>query len=131
MTTLVRIGLKTGVNAVALWVAGALIAGIDFARGSSATGTVVGVVLVALVFGLVNAAVKPVVKFFSLPIIWLSLGLFTLVINAAMLELTSYLSDRLGLGFHVQSFFWDAVLGAIVVSVVSMLLNAVLPDDRR
>ncbi len=130
MTTLVRIGLKTGVNAVALWVAGA--SSPDRLRpGSSATGTVVGVVLVALVFGLVNAAVKPVVKFFSLPLIWLSLGLFTLVINALMLELTSYLSGKLGLGFHVQSFFWDAVLGALVVSVVSMLLNAVLPDDRR
>ena len=63
----------------------------------------------------------------------LTLGLFTLVVNALMLELTSWLAGNLGLGFHVDSFFWSAVLGAVVVTIVSMVLNVVVPDasDRR
>lgn len=129
MSTLFRIGLKTGVNAVALWVTGALVAGIEFARDTRWTGTLVTVVLVALVFGLVNAAIKPVVRFFATPLIWLTLGLFTVVVNALMLELTSWVSGQVGLGFHVASFFWDAVLGALIVSVVSILLNVVVPDN--
>lgn len=130
MSLLMRAVLKTAVNGVALWVAGALLAGISFAKDTEWTGTVVTVVLVALVFGLVNAVIKPVVKLFTLPLIWLTLGLFTLVVNALMLELTSWLAGKLGLGFHVDAFFWDAVLGAIIITVVSMILNVVVPDPK-
>lgn len=130
MTLVSRLALKTAVNGVALWVAGIVVAGIGFARATEWTGTLVTVVLVALVFGLVNAVIKPLVKLFSLPLIWLSLGLFTLVINAVMLELTAWLASHLGLGFYVDSFFWAAVLGAIVVTIVSMVLNIVVPDGK-
>lgn len=130
MGLLTRLVLKTAVNGVALWVAGLLINGIVFNDSTQWTGTLVTIVLVALVFGLVNAVIKPIVKLFSLPLIWLTLGLFTLVINALMLELTSWLAGHLGLGFHVQQFFWDAVLGAVVVTIVSMVLNVVVPDGK-
>ena len=85
----------------------------------------------ALVFGLVNALVKPVLKFFATPLIWLTLGVFTLVINAAMLQLTSWLTGQLGLPFVVDEFFWDAVLGALIITFVSMVLNAILPDVKK
>ncbi len=130
MGLLSRIAVKTAVNGAALWVAGLVVSGIGFNRSTEWTGTVVTIVLVALVFGLVNAVIKPVVKLFSLPLIWLTLGLFTLVVNALMLELTSWLAGNLGLGFHVDSFFWSAVLGAVVVTIVSMVLNVAVPDRK-
>ena len=129
MSTLSRLALKTGVNAVALWVASALVAGITFTPPEATwTSTAVSIVLVALVFGLVNAAIKPVANLLSLPLIWLTLGLFTVVVNALMLELTAWIASQIGLVFAVDSFFWAAVLGAVIISVVSMLLNVVVPD---
>jgi putative membrane protein len=86
------------------------------------------IVLVALLFGVINAFVKPIAMLFSLPFIILTLGLFTLVVNALMLELTSGLSHALGLDFDVEHFFWDSVLGALVITLVSMILNLLLPD---
>ena len=130
MGLLSRLAVKTAVNGVALWVAGLVVSGIVFNRSTEWTGTIVTIVLVALVFGLVNAVIKPVVKLFSLPLIWLTLGLFTLVVNALMLELTSWLAGNLSLGFHVDRFFWSAVLGAVVVTIVSMVLNVVVPDRK-
>ena len=123
--------LKTVVNGLALWLAAFVVTGITFGRGAEWTGTFTTVLLVAIVFGLVNAIIRPVVKLFSLPFILLTLGLFTLVINALMLQLTSWLSGRLGLAFHVDHFFWDAVLGALVITVVSMVLHVLIPDGNR
>jgi putative membrane protein len=123
--------VKTVVNGLALWLAGIVIPGIVFGQDADWAGTLKTVVLVAIVFGLLNAVIKPVLKFFTLPLIWLSLGLFTLVINALMLQLTSWLSGRLGLAFHIDHFFWDAVLGALVITFVSMVLNVVIPDGSR
>lgn len=85
--------------------------------------------LVALVFGVVNFLVKPLVKLLTLPLFVLTLGLFTLVVNALMLMLTSWLAERMDLGFHVEGF-WTAVLGGLIISVVSWALNVVLPDGR-
>jgi putative membrane protein len=120
--------LKTVVNGLALWLAASVVPGIVFGTAAEWTGTLKTVVLVAIVFGLVNAIIRPILKLFTLPLIWLTLGLFTLVINAVMLQLTSWLAGRLDLAFHVNSFFWDAVLGAIVITLVSMVLHVVVPD---
>ena len=79
-------------------------------------------------FGVVNAIVKPVAVFLSIPAIILTLGLFTLVVNAFMLWLTSWLSGHLGLDFSIDAFWWDAVLGGIVITIVSMILNSIVPD---
>lgn len=122
--------IKILVNGVALWVASLLLPGISFGEaGTTLSSRLVTILWVAVIFGLVNAVIKPVLRFFSLPVIILTLGLFTLVVNAAMLELTSWLASQFSLAFHVQDFFWDALLGAIVITVVSMFLRLILPDD--
>ena len=108
--------LRLLINAAALWVAVRLVDGIDH-RGSWWS-----LLLVALVFGVLNAGVRPLLKLLSLPILILTLGLFIFVINALMLLLTGWVSGLLGLGFYVEGF-WAAFLGGLVVSVVSLLLS--------
>ena len=115
-------------NGVALWVAAALISGIEF--GGQGWAMVLTIVLVAAIFGVVNAIVRPVAQLLSLPLIIVTLGLFLVVVNALMLLLTSWLSGVLGLDFHVDDFWWDAVLGSIIISIVSMFVGALLPDGR-
>ncbi|NEY30760.1 phage holin family protein [Streptomyces sp. PRKS01-65] len=118
--------VKTIANAGALAVAVWLLDKITLTGDS--TGKKAGtLILVALVFGLVNLLVRPVVTVLTLPLFVLTLGLFTLVVNALMLLLTSWLADKLDLSFHVEGF-WTAVLGGLIVSVVSWALNVVLPD---
>jgi len=121
--------IKVLVNGVALWVAAQLVQGINFAVDKASTSSqLVTILWVALIFGVINALIKPVITILSLPVIILTLGLFTLIVNAAMLELTSWVAPHFHLAFHVDQFFWDAVIGSIIISVVSMILNAVLPD---
>ncbi|MFF9013190.1 phage holin family protein [Streptomyces sp. NPDC014870] len=118
--------VKTLANAGALGVAVWLVPDIDL-TGDSTGDKALTLILVALVFGLVNFLVKPIVKLISLPLFVLTLGLITLVINALMLLLTSWLADTIGLDFYVDGF-WTAVLGGLIISVVSWALNVVLPD---
>ncbi|WP_149179484.1 phage holin family protein [Streptomyces sp. TRM49041] len=120
--------VKTLANAGALAVAIWLLQDITLTGESTGRKTWT-LILVALVFGVVNFLVKPLVQLFTLPLFVLTLGLFTLVVNALMLLLTSWLADQLGLGFHVDGF-WTAVLGGLIISVVSWALNLVLPDGR-
>lgn len=123
--------IKVLVNGVALWVAAWLVDGITLADDTSSTAAaVVTVGAVALIFGVLNAVIRPALLILSVPLLVLTLGLFTFIVNAAMLALTSWLSGLLGLDFQVAEFFWDAVLGALIVTVVSLLLNAVLPDGK-
>ncbi|NUO40901.1 MAG: phage holin family protein [Streptomyces sp.] len=118
--------VKTIANAGALAVAVWLLDKITLTGDS--TGKKIGtLILVALIFGVVNFLVKPIVKLFSLPLLILTLGLFTLVVNALMLLLTSWLADKLDLSFHVDGF-WTAVLGGLIISIVSWALNVILPD---
>lgn len=112
------------INAVALYVAAAVVPGI------TRSGDWVSLALIALVFGVVNALIGPVLKFLSCPLIILTLGLFTLVINAGLLLLTSALSESLNLGFHVSGF-WPAFWGALLISVVSFVLNLFVRDSGR
>ncbi|NML54061.1 phage holin family protein [Streptomyces sp. R302] len=120
--------VKTLANAGALAVAIWLIEGITLTGDDEITGKAIGsLLLVALVFGLVNFLVKPIVKLLTLPLFILTLGLITLVINALMLMLTSWLAGQFDLSFHVDGF-WTAVLGGLVISVVSWALNVLLPD---
>ncbi|WP_394432413.1 phage holin family protein [Streptomyces sp. SGAir0957] len=118
--------VKTVANAGALAVAVLLVDKITLTGDS--TGKKIGtLVLVALLFGLVNWLVKPVVKVLTFPLFILTLGLITLVVNALMLLLTSWLADKLDLSFHVEGF-WTAVLGGLIISIVSWALNVVLPE---
>jgi putative membrane protein len=112
----VRFVLRLLINAAALWVATKIVSGIT-ADSNAATFLVV-----ALVFGLLNALVRPLLKLLTCPLMILTLGLFTFVINAIILWLTSAAAGKFGLGFHVDGF-WAAFWGALVVSIVSVLLS--------
>jgi len=106
------------INAFALWAAAKVISGITY------SGPWYGLLVVALVFGVLNAFVRPVLKFFSLPFVILTLGMFIFVLNAFMLWLTSAASRALDLGFSVGGF-WPALWGALVISFVNMILSCV------
>lgn len=120
---------RIGVNALALWLTALVVPGIHLGEEApSLANRLVTIVLVAVVFGLVNAFIKPVTKFFSMPFILLTMGLFTIIVNAAMLSLTASIASGMGLDFSIDSFFWSTVLGALVLSFISMLLSTLLKD---
>ncbi|MED7950609.1 phage holin family protein [Streptomyces sp. BE303] len=119
--------IKTLINAAAIWVAAWIVSGITLA-GDDWQHKTLTVVAVALLFGVVNWLIKPVVKFFSFPLFILTLGLFTFIVNALMLWLTSWASDKLDLSFHVDGF-WAALFGALIISLVSWGLSLALDDD--
>jgi putative membrane protein len=112
------------INATALWAATRLVSGISF----DGDGRLL--LVVALVFGVLNAAVRPILMLLTLPLFILTLGLFTFVLNAVMLWLTGSISDTLGLGFHVEGF-GAAFLGALVVTVVSFVLSLFVASGAR
>ena len=116
--------LRLLINAAALWAATRLVPGISF------TGDWRLLFVVALVFGVLNASVRPVLWFMTLPLLLVTLGLFTFVLNAVMLWLTGAVSDALGLGFHVDGF-GAAFLGALVVSIVSFMLSLFVASTRH
>jgi putative membrane protein len=107
------------INAAALWVAVQLVPGVDF------TGRPIHLAGVALVFGLVNAIIRPLLLLLSVPLLVVTLGLFMLVLNGFLLWLTSALSGALGLGFQVHGAL-AAILGALVVTIVSLVLTIFL-----
>lgn len=124
--------IKVGVNAVALWVAALVVSGVHLGEtGKSFGNQLLTVVLVAVVFGIVNAVVKPIATFFSFPAIILTLGLFTFIVNAFMLQITEWIAGKVGLAFSIDDFFWNAVMAALVITLVSMVLNLLLPDDDK
>jgi putative membrane protein len=103
--------------------------GIDVSGTSSTrSGQVLTYLVIGLFFGLVNAVVKPVVKLLAAPFYLLTLGLLTFVVNAAMLELTAWVSSHTSLTLTIDHFWPTAVLAALVVSVVSVVLHALIPD---
>jgi putative membrane protein len=120
---LVRWGITAGAVAVAAWIVPGIYVGEPH--------RVWTVVLVALVLGLINAFIRPVTYALSCGLIILTLGLFTLVINGLMLWLASWITVHwIGLEFHVNGF-WNAVLGALIISVVSIIVSIFVGDKKR
>jgi putative membrane protein len=119
-----RLIVRWLVNMAALFVAVSVLPGLHF------TGTIAQFAAVAAVFGLVNALIRPILAVLSCPFIVLTLGLFTLVLNGAMLLLTSWLSGRWRLGFHVDGW-WAAILGGLVVGLVSTILTLFVGEKRE
>ncbi|MEA2000548.1 MAG: phage holin family protein [Actinomycetota bacterium] len=113
-----RLILKLLINAAALWIAGYLVGGIHL------DGDVWQLLLVALVFGLANTFIKPILKLLSFPVMVVTLGLFAIVVNAAMLGLTAAFTDALSI-----DNFWSALVGAIVISIVSSVLSIFVKDN--
>jgi putative membrane protein len=136
--------MRVLINGLALWVAGLLLPGLDITaaatteavaktgltQGTETIGIVLAYLFIGLLFGLVNALIRPLVSMLSLPITILTLGLFTIVINAGMLYLTSWLSSFTPVHFTIDSFFWTALLAAVIITVVS-LLAGLIPGVRR
>lgn len=121
--------LRVIINAVAIWLATLVLGGLDVVGGDDTTTTVIVFLVVALVFGIVNAVVRPIVSLLSLPLYIFTLGLFTLVVNAAMLWLVAWLSERTDYGLRIDNF-WTAVVGALIISVVSFVLSVALRNER-
>jgi len=119
-----KIFIKWIVNTIAIMLAIKYVPGIVYA------GEWWGILLVGLIFGLINTFIRPFIKLFALPLLMLSLGLFTFIINALMLSLTSWLSDKFHLGFHVESFK-AAFIGALLISFTSMVLSCLIPSDNK
>ncbi|NKG19666.1 phage holin family protein [Paeniglutamicibacter sp. ANT13_2] len=133
MGSMIAFLFRVVINALALAAATWIVPGITVTSAPSmdaTLGVVLAYLVVGLVFGLVNAVVRPIVSLLSTPITCLTLGLFTLIINAAMLLLTSWLTQYLPIGLHVGTFFWDAVIGAVIISIVSALLGWFSPSKR-
>jgi putative membrane protein len=124
-----RVLIRVLITAGALSLATALVPGIELTAGSAASraGTLI---VVALIFGIVNAVLKPIVKTIGCLFYVLTLGLFALVVNGLLLWLTSWVAGKLSLPFHITGF-WPAFWGAIIVGVVGWLLNLALDEDRR
>ena len=120
-------------TAVAVAAATLLIDGIYFDGPVHGTEEIrhklVPLLLVALILGVVTAFVKPVLTFLSIPLIVVTFGLFLLLINAGMLKFTSWLADKLDIGFHVEGF-WPAIGGAIVITVVTWIVDGVIGETR-
>ena len=125
----VRLLLRLIANAAALAVATFLLSGITLTAPTTGR-KVFALLVVALIFGVLNAVVKPIFALVTAPLLLLTLGLFLIVINACMLLLTSWIARQVDLGWQVSGF-WVAVFGAIIVSIVSFLLNAFVPDGDR
>lgn len=123
-----RFVLRLLLTACALWVAVRLVQGITF------TGTTLALVGVALVFGVVNAVLKPILTVLTCPLIVITLGLFTFVVNAILLLVTARLSQALGLGFAVDGFwpaFWGGLLIGLTSAVLSLFVDTAQPDPHR
>lgn len=116
------------INAAALYVAQLLVDGVDF--DFSVENAWVQFLLVALIFGLINTFVKPVLRLLTLPITMATLGLFLLVLNALLLLLVGWISSQLGLAFTVDGFL-PAILGSIIISLVGLVLSMVIGAGRR
>lgn len=120
--------LRLAASALALWITTLIIPGIEV-NAQSTGGTVGTLLLVAVIFGVVNAVIKPVVKFIGCGLYVITLGLIALVVNGLLFLLTSWICGLLGIPFHVESFWPSAVLGALVVGLVSWVLSLVLKND--
>ncbi|MEJ6488683.1 phage holin family protein [Leucobacter sp. USCH14] len=132
MRTLIRVL----VNAFALWLTTLIVGGsgnhgvwID-PINADGSGQVITLVLVALVFGLVNGTLGKVVRFVSIPLYILTLGLFGLIVNGLLLAVVAWLSDLAGFGLRLDGFWWG-VLAALVLSILSGILNGLLGTSRK
>lgn len=126
---MVQFFVRAAVTGVSLWVVTKFVSGIDFVGGATTFQKVGIIFVVAVIFGIVNAFVKPIVQFFSIPLYIVTLGLIHVVINALMLWITAGITENTThWGLYIDDFWWTAIWAAIVLSIVSWLLSLVVPD---
>ena len=122
-----RFIVRLVINAIGLYAAVSLIDGISMMSSEWTS-----LLWLALIFGFVNAILRPILKFLTLPFIMVTLGLFSLVINSFLFWLTSIVGQGFGVGLDIASpVYWNAFLGGLVVSIVSVVLNAIIKEDRK
>ena len=119
-----KFAIRWLINAVALYAAVWIVPGINY------RGDWTGILWLALIIGLLNALVRPLLKFLTCPLIILTLGLFTIVINTGMLLLTRTIGQSLGIGLMVEDF-WAALLGSLVMSIVSIVMSLIFRDELK
>ena len=118
--------LRWAINAIALYLAVLILPGIDL------KSNLVSILWLALIFGLVNALFRPLIQLLTCPLIMLTLGLFTLVINTFMFWLTSVIGQSFGFGLTISDpVWWNAFLGGLVVSIVSVIMTLILKDELK
>ncbi|BBX31637.1 membrane protein [Mycolicibacterium mageritense DSM 44476 = CIP 104973] len=124
--------LRAGLTGLALWIVTLIVPGMSFVGGEDSALARVGIIfVVAVIFGVVNAIIKPVVQILSIPLYILTLGLIHIVINAFMLWITSWITEHTThWGLQIDDFWWTAIWAAIVLSIVSWLLSLVWQPDR-
>ncbi len=122
--------IRLAVSAVALWISTLLISGVHLTTDSAAkkVGTIV---VVAAIFGLINMFLRPIIKTIGCGLYVLTLGLIAIIVNGLLFWLVSWIAGGLNLPFHVDNFWPSAVFGALVVGVVSWLLNLIVPDGDK
>jgi putative membrane protein len=122
--------IRLAVSAVALWISTLLISGVQLTTDSTAKkiGTII---VVAVIFGLINMFLRPIIKTIGCGVYVLTLGLIAIIVNGLLFWLVSWIAGGLNLPFHVENFWPSAVFGALVVGVVSWLLNLVVPDGDK
>lgn len=124
--------LRAAVTGLALWVVTLIVPGISFVGGDTALQRVGIVLVVAIVFGVVNAIVKPIVQILSIPLYILTLGLIHIVINALMLWITAWITEHTThWGLQIDQFWWTAIWAAIMLSIVGWLFSLPLRDAGR
>jgi putative membrane protein len=124
--------IRAALTGVALWVVTLVVHGLSFVGGDTRLQRVGIIFVVALIFGLINAFIKPIVQFLSIPLYILTLGLIHIVINALMLWITAWItSHTTHWGLAIDHFWWTAIWAAIVLSIVSWVLSLVVRDVRR
>ena len=122
--------IRLVINALALWITTLLISGVQITTDS--TGKKIGtILLVAAIFGLINSIIRPIVKTIGCAFYVLTLGLIAIIVNGALLLLTSAIAGGIGLPFHVENFWPSAILGALIMGVVSWLLSMVVKDGKQ
>jgi putative membrane protein len=119
--------IRLVITAVSLWISTLVIKGIEL-NTDSVPQKVGTLLVVAAIFGIVNAVLRPIIKVIGCGLYVLTLGLIAVVVNGLLFMLTSWIAGRLDLPFHVDGFWPSAVLGALLVGVVSWLLNMLVPD---
>ena len=124
--------LRAALTGFALWIVTLVVSGVDFVGGDTTLQKIGIILVVAVIFGLVNAIIKPIVQLISIPLYILTLGLFHIVINALMLWITSWITENTThWGLYIDDFWWTAIWAAIVLSIVSWALSLIVRDTQR
>jgi len=124
--------LRAALTGFALWIVTLVVSGVDFVGGDTTLQRIGIILVVAVIFGLVNAIIKSIVQLISIPLYILTLGLIHIVINALMLWITSWITENTThWGLYIDDFWWTAIWAAIVLSIVSWALSLIVRDTRR